>query len=530
AAATADAALAAADAHARALRRADLAAAIRADLAEGDPCPVCGAEVGAHDVATGDVEEGEAALAAARRAAMAAARAQAEADERLRAATAAAGAARGARDAAGCGLAAAGVAPEEAAERAEALAGRAEGLGPAIAAARAGVEAEVRAVAAEGSELTAEAASIDRDAAELQAAHAALGAWAREDDARAALRAAIAEVGSAEAARADADRVAREAAAGCADADRALAGLVAGPVAQLRAVTARVAARGGFAAPADDAEPADLVAAAVRMRAAALEAADRHDAAAAAAEGRADAARSALATAGAGLGVEDGAQVDGAVRRLAGVRDAARARLRDVEEAAAEARRLRADAAAARTRARVHAQVANDLRANMFPRFLLNRFQERLAAGASVRLQELSGGDYWFAGSGADALAVVDKNRGERVRKASTLSGGEKFLASLALALGLSDVAAESGGRLDCLFLDEGFSTLDADALEQAMAGIERLAGDGRLVAVITHLPGVADRLGAAIHVEKDVAGVSRIRSGGDQDVVPSGATAMMPA
>ena len=65
-------------------------------------------------------------------------------------------------------------------------------------------------------------------------------------------------------------------------------------------------------------------------------------------------------------------------------------------------------------------------------------------------------------------------------------------------------MAAESGGRLDCLFLDEGFSTLDAESLEQALAGVERLAGDGRLVAVITHLPGVADRLGAAIHVRKD--------------------------
>ena len=77
---------------------------------------------------------------------------------------------------------------------------------------------------------------------------------------------------------------------------------------------------------------------------------------------------------------------------------------------------------------------------------------------------------------------------------------------------------------------DEGFSTLDADALEQALAGIERLAGDGRLVAVITHLPGVADRLGAAIHVEKDVAGVSRIRSDADRPSTLSGAPAMMPA
>jgi DNA repair protein SbcC/Rad50 len=222
--------------------------------------------------------------------------------------------------------------------------------------------------------------------------------------------------------------------------------------------------------------------------------------------------------------------VDGAVRRLLGARDTARARLAELEGAAAEARRLMADAAEARSRAGVHQQVANDLRANMFPRFLLNRYQERLATGASVRLQELTNDAYRFAGTGADALAVVDMRRGERLRRASTLSGGERFLASLALALGLSDIAAESGGRLDCLFLDEGFSTLDADALEQALAGIERLAGDGRLVAVITHLPGVADRLGAAIHIEKDLGGVSRIRPGADAEVSTSALSAMMPA
>ncbi len=159
----------------------------------------------------------------------------------------------------------------------------------------------------------------------------------------------------------------------------------------------------------------------------------------------------------------------------------------------------------------MHQQVAADLRANGFPRFLLGRFRERLAVGASTRLQELSSGHYRFAGVEPDPLAVVDRRRGERTRPAGSLSGGERFLASLALALGLGDIAAESGGRLDCLFLDEGFSTLDAESLEQALAGVERLAGDGRLIGVITHLPGVADRLGAEIRVEKDPGGVSRI-------------------
>ncbi len=244
-------------------------------------------------------------------------------------------------------------------------------------------------------------------------------------------------------------------------------------------------------------------------------AAERHAARAERAEAAGEAAARRLREAGAAIGVADPEQLAAALRAAERARDAARARLGEVEAAAAEARRLRAVAEAARERARLHHQVATDLRANAFPRFLLARYRERLAVGASARLHELTGGAYRFAGTEPDPLAVVDMRRGERRRGAATLSGGERFLASLALALGLSDVAAESGGRLDCLFLDEGFSALDAESLEQALAGVERLAGDGRLIAVITHLPGVADRLGAAIHVSKDPAtGMSAVSAG----------------
>jgi exonuclease SbcC len=152
--------------------------------------------------------------------------------------------------------------------------------------------------------------------------------------------------------------------------------------------------------------------------------------------------------------------------------------------------------------------------------------------GASARLQELTAGAYRFSGAEPDPMAVVDLRRGERLRPAATLSGGERFLASLALALGLSEVATESGGRLECLFLDEGFSTLDDESLEQALAGIERLAGDGRLVAIVTHLPGVAERLGAAIHVRKDPGGASRIDDGPSPqtEAIAAAAIAMVAA
>jgi exonuclease SbcC len=120
---------------------------------------------------------------------------------------------------------------------------------------------------------------------------------------------------------------------------------------------------------------------------------------------------------------------------------------------------------------------------------------------------------------------VVDHRRDHRVRSAATLSGGERFLASLSLALALADIASGAEGRLECLFLDEGFSSLDADSLELAISGVEQMAHDGRLVVIITHLPGVAERLGAAIHVRKDPGGTSHVIDVGERRRAESGRT-----
>ena len=206
--------------------------------------------------------------------------------------------------------------------------------------------------------------------------------------------------------------------------------------------------------------------------------------------------------------------------RRAAALERARGRLAEAEAAyaalRAELRRARdaaIAAAAARATAARHRQVAEDLKANRFPRFVLERHRRRLAEGASLWLRDLTGGDLRFAGDEPDPLAVIDRRYPDAPRAASTLSGGERFLASLALALGLGEVAAEGGGRPDCLFVDEGFAALDADALDQALTAIERVAGDDRLVVVITHLAGVAERLGGALRVEKDAGGTSRLAS-----------------
>jgi exonuclease SbcC len=93
----------------------------------------------------------------------------------------------------------------------------------------------------------------------------------------------------------------------------------------------------------------------------------------------------------------------------------------------------------------------------------------------------------------------------------ASLSGGESFLVSLALALGLSDLAGRTV-RIDSLFIDEGFGSLDPDTLEVAIAALESLRQNHKKVGVISHVGLLKERIGTQIVVEKQAGGVSRIR------------------
>jgi len=101
---------------------------------------------------------------------------------------------------------------------------------------------------------------------------------------------------------------------------------------------------------------------------------------------------------------------------------------------------------------------------------------------------------------------VVDLASAGNVREARTLSGGETFLASLALALALAERVNRRGGRLDAFFLDEGFGSLDQEHLTLALDGIERLVVDSptRLVAVVSHVEALRDRVEDLIELDKD--------------------------
>lgn len=158
---------------------------------------------------------------------------------------------------------------------------------------------------------------------------------------------------------------------------------------------------------------------------------------------------------------------------------------------------------------RFHA-LALELRADRLISFLQLEALRLLAAAGSERLSGLSGGRYRLAYQDEE-FSVVDVWNGEEARSARTLSGGETFLASLALALALSEqvrsLAVTERARLDSLFLDEGFGTLDPETLEVVVEAIEQLGGDGRTVGIITHVQELAIRLPARIEVEKSPRG-----------------------
>ena len=152
-------------------------------------------------------------------------------------------------------------------------------------------------------------------------------------------------------------------------------------------------------------------------------------------------------------------------------------------------------------------QLAEDLKGHKFPDYLLNRLQLDMLARASELLFTLSQQRYRFHLVGG-VYHVEDLWTGV-TRPAKTLSGGETFLASLSLALSLSEHL--SRGRLGALFLDEGFGTLDAEALELAAEVLEALPTQGRMVGVVTHVTELAQRMPLRLVVEKTPQG-SRVR------------------
>src|SRR5439155_9775990 len=189
--------------------------------------------------------------------------------------------------------------------------------------------------------------------------------------------------------------------------------------------------------------------------------------------------------------------VDEACRSATAESAAVEQRLSTLEERLERKKELGADADALRARGRVFRQLARELQADHLVAFLQAEALQLLAAAGSERLAALSDGRYRIT-CRDDEFLVVDTWNGDEERSVRTLSGGETFRASLALALALAgqvrSLSVTDRARLDSLFLDEGFGTLDAETLRVVVEAIEQLGSDGRLVGVITHVPDLAEQ------------------------------------
>jgi exonuclease SbcC len=197
---------------------------------------------------------------------------------------------------------------------------------------------------------------------------------------------------------------------------------------------------------------------------------------------------------------------------VAGAIAAARVRHEDLTARVAEAEAVRERAEHAAERATVASTLATHLKADRFEKWLLDEAFSELLEGASGLLHELSGGAYSLELDARREFSVVDHRNADERRSVKTLSGGETFLASLALALSLADkVVALAPGqvRLESLFLDEGFGTLDPASLETVTTAIEHLGSADRLVGIVTHVPELAARLPVRFAVNRGPKGAT---------------------
>lgn len=159
----------------------------------------------------------------------------------------------------------------------------------------------------------------------------------------------------------------------------------------------------------------------------------------------------------------------------------------------------------------------NNRKRLVFEQYVLTAYFEEILKAANLRLKVMTGGRYMLrrmetVGDGRSKdnleIEVLDYYTG-KYRSVKTLSGGETFKVSLSLALGMSDmVQALSGGiRVDALFIDEGFGSLDSESLEQACEALNSLVEKDRLIGIISHVPELAEKIENQIRVRKTSAG-----------------------
>lgn len=156
-------------------------------------------------------------------------------------------------------------------------------------------------------------------------------------------------------------------------------------------------------------------------------------------------------------------------------------------------------------------QLIGDAKGKKFSNYAQDLTLIHLLTRANARLESLTDRYFLSFRSDEDDLIVIDKYQGDTERAVKTLSGGESFLISLALALSLSDFASQKV-KLESLFIDEGFGTLDHETLDIAMSTLEKLQHEsGKRIGIISHVASLKERINTQIRVKKDAQGYSRI-------------------
>ncbi|MGH2786930.1 MAG: AAA family ATPase [Actinomycetota bacterium] len=279
----------------------------------------------------------------------------------------------------------------------------------------------------------------------------------------------------------------------------------------MAAVLIRLSTRAEVAAPDVDCSAGELSESASNVRASLAGQVERGVDEAARADETAASARRALIELRAPFDLADDVRIETALAETrAHLRNAAD-RVAGFEKDARRASELEDEAAALEARTAVYQRLTDDLRDTNFVNFLLEERRRLLAELGSELLREMTG-RYRFSDDAE--FDVVDEMAADRRRDVETLSGGETFLASLALSLALAEAVTREGGRLESFFLDEGFGTLDAEAFEHALEGIERIVVGDRLIGLVSHVPELALRVEDKIVLDKSDDGTTLVVSG----------------
>ncbi|MDQ4126319.1 MAG: hypothetical protein M3134_12100, partial [Actinomycetota bacterium] len=222
-------------------------------------------------------------------------------------------------------------------------------------------------------------------------------------------------------------------------------------------------------------------------------------------------ARTALPELRGSLALKASQAVEAALRDAIRTATEAEGRERSLREMVAEAAKLDEQEKQFRATLALYAQLADDMTDRNFIKFMLEEKRRLLSDIGSERLREMTR-RYRFDDRGE--FNVVDELDADNERTVDTLSGGETFLASLALSLALAEAVTRHGGRLQCFFLDEGFGSLDPESLDAALEGIEHIVTEDRLIGLVSHVEALRNRIEDKIVLDKDDDGMTRVIAG----------------